>query len=60
MLSLLFVLSYLAMATPAIVAGARFVDTGDITSTAQEFAILAPAALALIGTSGRAGLQQED
>jgi hypothetical protein len=51
-LSLLFVLSYFAMGAPAIVAGARFAATGDITSTAREFggAILALAALALIGT----------
>jgi predicted MFS family arabinose efflux permease len=51
-LSLLFVLSYLAMGAPAIVAGARFAATGDIISTAREFgvAILALAALALFGT----------
>jgi predicted MFS family arabinose efflux permease len=56
-LSLLFVLSYLAMGTPAIVAGARFAATGDITSTAQEFGvvILALAALALAGTRSRLG-----
>jgi hypothetical protein len=43
-------------------AGTRFAATDDITSKAQEFgvAILALAALALIGTSGRAGLQQAD
>jgi MFS family permease len=57
-LSLLFVLSYLAMGTPAIAAGARFAATGNITSTAQEFgvAILALAALALFGTRSRQGL----
>ena len=51
-LSLLFVLSYLAMGMPAILAGARFSATGDIAATAREFgvAVLALAALALIGT----------
>jgi hypothetical protein len=51
-LSLLFVLSYLAMGVPAIAAGARFAATGDIAATAQEFgaAVLVLAALALIGT----------
>ncbi len=51
-LSLLFVLSYLAMGAPAIAAGARFAATGDITSTAREFAvaILALSAAALFGS----------
>ena len=51
-LSLLFVLSYLAMGAPAIAAGARFAATGDITSTAREFAvaILVLSAAALIGS----------
>ena len=50
-LSILFVLSYLAMGAPAVAAGARFAATGDIASTAQEFgiAILVLAALALAG-----------
>ena len=54
-LSLLFVLSYLALGAPAIAAGARYAATGDITSTAQEFglAVLALAALALVGTRSR-------
>lgn len=53
-LSILLVLSYLAMGAPAIAAGARFSATGDITATAREFgvAILALAALALIGMRG--------
>ena len=39
------------MGMPAIIAGARFAATGDITSTAREFGtvIFALAALALIG-----------
>jgi predicted MFS family arabinose efflux permease len=51
-LSLLFVLSYLAMGIPAILAGARFAATGDIIATAREFGVplLALAALALVGT----------
>jgi disulfide bond formation protein DsbB len=50
-LSILFVLSYLAMGAPAVAAGARYAATGDIASTAQEFgvAILVLAALALTG-----------
>lgn len=51
-LSLLFVLSYLAMGIPAIAAGARFAASGDIVSTAVDFgsAILVLAALALVTT----------
>jgi MFS family permease len=58
-LSLLFVLSYLAMGAPAIAAGARFAGTGDIASTAREFgaAILVLAALALVGTRARPQLR---
>jgi predicted MFS family arabinose efflux permease len=54
-LSLLFVLSYLAMGAPAIAAGARFAATGDIMATAREFgiAILGLATLALIGGRSR-------
>jgi MFS family permease len=55
-LSLLFVVSYVAMGIPAMVAGARLAGTGDITRTAREFAaaILVLAAAAALGTVVRA------
>ena len=57
MLSLLFVLSYLAMGLPAVAAGASLAAHGDIVATAQQFgvAVLALAALALFGTRSRQG-----
>ena len=39
-LSVIFVVSYLAMGAPAMIAGALVVHTGDILATAREFAVV--------------------
>jgi len=54
-LSALFVVSYLSMGLPAILAGMRFAATRDITATARElgFVVIALALLALVGTFRR-------
>jgi hypothetical protein len=53
-LSILFVVSYLAMGVPAMAAGARLAATGDIVATAREFGaavlILAAGAVAAMWT----------
>lgn len=51
-LSVLFVVSYLAMGGPAIVAGWRLVQSGDLLETAREFGavVITLALLALAGT----------
>jgi MFS family permease len=56
-LSVLFVVAYLAMGVPAIVAGWSVAHGADILGTAQAFdsAVLALAALALLGTFQRPG-----
>jgi hypothetical protein len=50
-LSVLFVVSYLGMGVPAVVAGFLVVHAGGLTATAQEYgiAVIALAAFALLG-----------
>ncbi len=50
-LSVIFVVSYLAMGAPAVVAGYLVAQGGDITATAREFGatVMMLAALALLG-----------
>lgn len=52
LLSVLYVISYLAMGLPAIVAGARVVHGGGLLATTREYgvAVMALAAAALLGT----------
>jgi MFS family permease len=54
-LSVIFVISYLAMGLPAVVAGYLVARSGDLFLTAQEFGavVMVLAALALIGTLRR-------
>jgi len=54
-LSVIFVVSYLAMGLPAVIAGYFVARQGDLFMTAREFgaAVMALAALALIGTLRR-------
>jgi len=51
-LSLLYVIAYLAMGLPAVVGGLRVVHGGGVLSTAREYgvAVMVLAALALLGT----------
>ena len=51
-LSVAFVVSYLAMGLPAIIAGALIAEGGGLLATAHEFdlVVMALATLALIGT----------
>ncbi|RIJ78276.1 MFS transporter [Nakamurella silvestris] len=53
LLSTVYVVSYLAMGLPAVVAGALVVDGGGLTATAQEYviAVLVLAVLALAGVA---------
>jgi hypothetical protein len=51
-LSIIFVISYLAMGAPAIAAGFRVVATHDLLGTAREFGV-GVAALALAALLGR-------
>ena len=55
-LSLVFIVSYLALGVPAVFAGARLVRHHDILGTAQEFGtvLMALALMALLATSLRA------
>ena len=55
-LSILYVISYLAMAVPAIVGGVRVVYGGGLLSTAREYGVvvMALAATAVVGTLLRA------
>jgi hypothetical protein len=56
-LSVLYVISYLAMGVPAVVAGVWVVRThGDVIETAREYAVavMALATLALLGTASDA------
>ncbi len=50
-LSVIFLISYLAMGAPAIAAGFRVVATHDLLSTAREFGLLV-GALALAAFAG--------
>jgi predicted MFS family arabinose efflux permease len=54
-LSLIFVVSYLAMGLPAVIAGWAVVETGNILATAQSFGVvvMALAGLALAGAVAR-------
>jgi MFS family permease len=54
-LSVLYVVSYLAMGVPAVAAGFRVVHGGGLTHTAREygFAVMILAALALVGALAR-------
>jgi MFS family permease len=54
-LSLLYVVSYLAMGVPAVLGGLRVVHGGGVLDTASEYgiAVIALASLALFGTLGR-------
>ena len=54
-LSLIFIVSYLAMGLPAVIAGAFVARHGDILATAQGFGavVIALAALALVGSTLR-------
>jgi MFS family permease len=54
-LSLIFIVSYLAMGAPAVVAGVLVAQHGDILGTAQEFGavVMALALLALLGSVAR-------
>lgn len=56
-LSVIFVVSYLAMGLPAVIAGYFVARQGDLFMTAREFgaAVMVLAALALIGTLRRTG-----
>lgn len=51
-LSLIFIVSYLALGVPAVIAGARLARHGDIIGTSQEFgtAVMALALLAVLAT----------
>ncbi len=51
-LSILYVISYLAMGLPAVIGGFRVVHGGGVFTTAREYsiAVMALAALALVGT----------
>lgn len=55
MLSVFFVVSYLAMGVPAIAAGARLAATGNIVAAACEFGavVIALAALSLADSLAR-------
>jgi sulfite exporter TauE/SafE len=59
-LSVLFIVSYLAMGVPAIVAGWQVAQGGEILAVAQAFdgAVLVLAALALLGTFARPALSR--
>ena len=54
-ISVVFLVSYLALGLPAVVAGVLVVDSGGLETTAREYgiAVMALAALALIGLAGR-------
>jgi predicted MFS family arabinose efflux permease len=56
LLSVLYVISYLAMGLPAVIAGARVVYGGGLLATTREYGVvvIALAALALLGTWARA------
>ena len=60
-LSVIFVISYLAMGLPAVVAGYFVARSGDLFLTAREFGavVMVLAALALIGTLRRTTSQEE-
>jgi len=60
-LSVIFVISYLAMGVPAVIAGYLVAMRGDLSSTAQQLGavVIVLAALALMGTLRRASRQQE-
>ena len=60
-LSVIFVISYLAMGVPAVIAGYLVALQGDLLSTAREFGavVMVLAALALIGTLRRTTSQKE-
>jgi MFS family permease len=60
-LSVIFVISYLAMGVPAVIAGYLVALQGDLLSTAREFGavVMVLAALALIGTLRRTTSQEE-
>jgi hypothetical protein len=60
-LSVIFVISYLAMGVPAVIAGYLVAVQGDISLTAPEFGavVIVLAALALIGTLRRASSPEE-
>jgi MFS family permease len=55
-LSLLYVVSYLAMGVPAVIGGIRFVHGGDVIETATEYglAVIVLAGLAMLGNMLRA------
>jgi len=59
-LSVIFVVSYLAMGLPAVIAGYFVVRSGDLFLTAWEFGavVMALAALALMGTLLRTSRQR--
>jgi predicted MFS family arabinose efflux permease len=54
-ISVVFVVSYLALGLPAVVAGFLVVDSGGLVTTAREYgiAVMALAALALVGLAWR-------
>jgi MFS family permease len=51
-LSVLYVIAYMAMGVPAVIGGIRFVHGGGVVTTAREYgvAVMGLAALALVGT----------
>ncbi len=51
-LSIVFIVSYIAMGLPAVIAGVLIVEQGNLILTAKEFGavVMALAALALLGT----------
>ena len=55
LLSILYVVSYLAMGLPAVLAGVLVVNDGSVLTTAREYgaAVMVLAALALIGLARR-------
>ncbi len=61
-LSVVFIVSYIAMGLPAVIAGVLIVEQGNIVLTAKEFGgvVMALAALALLGTLRRSSATAYD
>jgi sugar phosphate permease len=59
-LSIVFIVSYLALGAPAVAAGARLAQHGDIFGTAREFGtvVMALAMVALLGTTLLSAVRQ--
>jgi hypothetical protein len=59
-LSIVFIVSYLALGAPAVAAGVRLAQHGDIFGTAREFGlvVMALAMVALLGTTLLSAVRQ--